>query len=389
MKPVLVTDALLRKSLAAVRSIGRKGIPVYAAEATRLTPAGFSRYCTGSLRSPAPASEPEAFAEWLIETAGRFKGLVLLPMDDASVSVTLDHAAALEQRDCRFLIAERESFDLASDKYETTRLAQSLGMDCPGTWLPAGTEELPAIAAEAGFPLVVKPRSSSGSRGIRIVHNLADLQQAFGHAAEGAKLPMIQQYIPPGERFDAALLFDTEGRLTASFVQKELRHYPADIGPSTVQESVWMPELAEAAETLLRKLNWRGIAEVEWMRDPRDGRLKLMEINPRYWNSLHLAIQSGIDFPSMHYRLILGERVHPVSTYAVGQMARNLLPGDLLHAMSTRRLRSLNPPLIGTAGRPVEDDILSWQDPMATVGFAAACARYAFDIQMWKALFSR
>ncbi|MFD2126421.1 carboxylate--amine ligase [Paenibacillus xanthanilyticus] len=386
--PALVTDALLRKSLAVVRTLGAKGIPVYAADSTRFTPAGFSAYCAGRLLSPHPVERPDDYAAWLLETAARMPGLVLLPMDEATVGITIGHRERLADA-ARFLQPDAEPFRRAADKYETVLAARELGMETPLTWLPGGEEELAAIAATEAFPLVVKPRHSSGSRGIRFVHNAEALGTAYREAAAGGLPPMIQQYIPPGERLDAALLLDAEGGVIASFVQREIRHYPADIGPSTVQESIAMPELAEQAAVLLRKLGWRGIAEVEWMRDPRDGRLKLMEINPRYWNSLHLAIQSGVDFPHLHYRLSLGERVEPVTSYRIGQVTRNLLPGDLLRAMSTGRWRELDPPLLGKGGRPVEDDILSWRDPMAAAGFGLACARYALDAGMWRKLFKR
>ncbi|MFB9325189.1 ATP-grasp domain-containing protein [Paenibacillus aurantiacus] len=386
--PALVTDALLRKSLAAVRSLGAKGIPVYAAESTRLTPAGFSKYCAGRLLSPHPVEQPADYAAWLLETAAKMPGLVLLPMDEASVGVTIAHRERLAVS-ASFLQPEAEPFRRAADKYETVLAARSLGMETPLTWLPGGEEELAAIASSEAFPLVIKPRHSSGSRGIRFVHNATELGTAYREAAAGGLPPMIQQYIPPGERLDAAMLLDAEGRVVASFVQREVRHYPADIGPSTVQESIAMPELAEQAAALLAKLGWRGVAEAEWMRDPRDGRLKLMEINPRYWNSLHLAIQSGVDFPYLHYRLALGERVTPITSYAIGQVTRNLLPGDLLRAISTGAWRGLDPPLFGKGGRPVEDDILSRRDPLAAAGFGLACARYALDARMWRKLFKR
>jgi predicted ATP-grasp superfamily ATP-dependent carboligase len=388
-RTVIITDALLRKSLAAVRALGSNGVTVYAAESTKWTPAGFSKHCAGSLLSPSPSAEPERYAEWIAKTLERMPGAMLMPMDDASVRAALQAADRLPPS-ALCLLPEPESFEQASDKHATVLAAGRAKVECPLTWLPLDEDELRQAVSEAGgYPLVVKPRRSSGSRGIRIASSWQALLEAYREACKSEVAPMIQQYIPPGERIDAALLIGADGETVASFAQREVRHFPADIGPSTVQESIWMPELIEQAERLLRELNWRGIAEVEWMRDPRDGRLKLMEINPRYWNSLHLAIQSGINFPHMHYRLSLGEKVSPLYTYAVGQMTRNLLPGDLLHAFSTRKLRKLQPPLLGKGGRPLEDDILSWHDPMASVGFAAACARYALDKRMWASLFKR
>src|SRR5690349_6008015 len=93
MNPVLVTDGISRKSLAVVRSLGSKGIPVFSAEATRLTPSGWSKYCRGSIRCPSPSDRKEDFARWLLDEVVSRPGLVLFPMDELTVS------AVLEKRD--------------------------------------------------------------------------------------------------------------------------------------------------------------------------------------------------------------------------------------------------------------------------------------------------
>lgn len=390
MNPVLVTDGILRKSLAAVRSLGSKGIHVLSSDMTRITPAGCSKFCKGSLRYPSPAASAAAFSQWLADFAASIPGLVIFPMDDITVSAILDHQETIKKKapECIWLLPERESFRRAADKYEALKMADALGLDIPRTWWPQNPDELRDICSEAEYPLVIKPRNSSGSRGIRIVRNREELMLGYEELKAYYPLPMIQEYIPPGTRFDVALLYDSEGSLIASFAQKEVRHYPADIGPSTVQESVWMPELVERSAGLVSAFQWRGIAEVEWMRDPRDGKLKLMEINPRYWNSLHLAVQSGVDFPYLHYLLATGRGANRQHTYEIGQITRNLLPGDLLHAISTKNFM-LDPPLFKYKGLPIQDDILSLSDPWATAGFIGACVRYLFDRRMWKTVIRR
>jgi predicted ATP-grasp superfamily ATP-dependent carboligase len=184
-------------------------------------------------------------------------------------------------------------------------------------------------------------------------------------------------------------LYDNHNKIRCSFVQREVRHFPLDIGPSTVQESVWMPELVVLAEELMSGLEWYGVVEIEFMRDSRDGILKLMEINPRFWNSLHLAVQSGVDFPFLLYQLAMEREVPEVKSYAVGQLCRNLLPGDLLHYCANKNRKYMNPPLFNHSGLPIQDDIWSKQDPLAAFGFAAACIQNSLNWSMWKKMFSR
>lgn len=386
--PALITDGLLRKTLAATRSLGSRRIDVFVGDTTRLTPAGFSKFSKAALVYPSPGRERRRFLDWLITKGMEHADLVLMPMNDITTQAAFDLEAEHPGL-MHMLLPPRDSFEIASDKYRTHVAALTAGIAVPQAWLPGTGIDLDEQVQYNRFPTVIKPRFSSGSRGIRIVNDWEQLLDTYSEVGKHHDDLMIQECIPLGDRYDVALLYDDDGRLVASFVQKEVRHFPADIGPSTVQESVWMPELVERSDALMRSIGWHGIAEVEWMQDSRDGQLKLMEINPRYWNSLHLAIQSGIDFPYMHYCLARHLPIQPKFDYAIGQVTRNLLPGDLLRVMSTRQLRSLDPPLLSKGGKPIQDDIWSARDPMATVGFALACCKYLFDKQMWKSLIKR
>ena len=185
------------------------------------------------------------------------------------------------------------------------------------------------------------------------------------------------------------MLYNRDGDLRCSFVQQELRHFPVDIGPSTVQESVWMPELVEQAKLLMQELPWQGVVEIEFMRDPRDGVPKLMEINPRWWNSLEMAIQAGVDFPYLLYQVAMTGDVNEVHQYEVGRQCRNLLPGDILHILSNSNRREMEPPFFSFRDPRLRDDILSKDDPMATLGFVAGVARLLLDFDVWKMMFKR
>ena len=150
-----------------------------------------------------------------------------------------------------------------------------------------------------------------------------------------------------------------------------------------------MPELVEQSKRLLQDVPWQGVVEIEFMRDPRDGVPKLMEINPRWWNSLEMAVQAGVDFPYGLYQVAMGLEVSEIHQYEVGRQCRNLLPGDILHWLANPKRREMNPPFLALQGSRLRDDILSWDDPLATIGFAAGVARLLFDLDVWKMMFSR
>lgn len=388
MKSVLLTDGLLRKTVAATRSLGSRGVPVHVAETTRLNPAAFSRYCTKKHLCPSPDGEEDGYAHWLAETMVGDGFDLLFPMDDGAMQAVQLHRE-LFPPSALSALPPADSYQIAADKGATVRLAQQCGIPVPRTAFPEHPGQVLSLARDFDGPIVVKPRFSSGSRGIRVVDRIEELDEVYRDVHADYPLPLLQSYIPAGERYDVCLLYDRGGQLKASFVQKEWRHFPLERGPSTLQESVHRPDLVEWALALMSALPWTGVVEVEFMIDPRDQTPVLMEINPRFWNSVQAAILSGVDFPWLLYRMACGEAIETVHTYKTGVRCRSLLPGDVLHYVANPERFRLEP---GFWRRPPEggwDDLLSWRDPGPAIGFLLAACRYLFDRRRWKQLFDR
>jgi predicted ATP-grasp superfamily ATP-dependent carboligase len=151
---------------------------------------------------------------------------------------------------------------------------------------------------------------------------------------------LLQEYIP-GDGYGFFGLFN-QGALRAIFMHKRLREYPITGGPSTVAESVYEPRLKELGLRILRLLNWHGAAMVEFRKDFRDNEYKLMEINPKFWGSLDLAIASGVDFPYLTCKMAVDGDVKPVFRYKVGVKFMWPFPDDfqrsLVYPLSIRDL---------------------------------------------------
>lgn len=381
---ILLTDGQQRKTLAAARSLGMKGIEVLVSEKSRVHPSGFSRFCRRSLICPDPAGEPQKYFEWLLESISKYKCEVLFPMDDSTMEVVMEHRKEIEKL-CALPIPPYDSYMKTRDKGNSTALAISAGVDCPKTFMPDNTDALYEIAQKIRYPAVIKPRISAGSRGIRKAFSMEEMIREYKQAESLYEKPIIQEYIGSGDRYDVCLLYDMEGNLKASFIQKELRHFPVEMGPSTVQESVHYPELIESSLAIMGKLPWRGVVELEYMIDENDGRPKFMEINPRFWASLQTSISSGIDFPWMLYNIALNKPLEGVYEYPEGVRCRWMFPGDILHFITNSRRLRMDPSFFSR----IKDDIAWIKDPMPVIGFMLACFRYLFDKKMWKAMFDR
>lgn len=332
----LVTDALWRKSVCAIRALGKSGYRVSALGESRVSPGFYSRYCQKRFRGPLASEDPDGFGEVLHRAiaAARGEEVVLLPMEDATCEWVLRNGSSLPAN-VHWLLPEQQSFAIARDKGLTMLKAQELGIPCPKTFFPKSVDELSALVAGHDVEeFVLKPRTGSGSSGLVYGASIRSVSLAAHWNSHGPLL--LQERVPAaGEARGVSYLFDAGGQPRAAFAHRRLRQYPVGGGPSTQRESVPLDELHEHSEKLLRALGWRGVAMVEWKLHPNTGRPMLLEINPRFWGSLALAVHAGVDFPTRYVEAALGRpQVNISRPYGIGVTCRWLVPGDLLRYVS-------------------------------------------------------
>lgn len=376
MATILLTDGQQRKTLSAARSLGRAGHRVLVAEVTRLALARFSRHTALGLVSPDPAREPGSFLTWMIDTVALHRVDVVIPMDDASTEILSRDG---DRVPAALLLPTAAQFQAGRDKAATLALAERSGVRAPRTASLAR-----AAAGELGWPVVVKARLGSGGRGVRLASDPASLRRMADAVPGLAGTHLLMEYIKMGRKYDVGLLYDRSGGCVARFCQEELRGYPLWNGPSTLQESQSRPDLIALAERLLAPIGWRGPVEVEFMEEPQSGEPVLMEINPRFWASLELSVQCGMDFPRWVAELGLGLQPALPDGYPAGLRCRWLLPGDLLHYLSNPDRSRMEPPFFRTMDGRTRDDILDREDPLPALGLAAAVLRHLFDLRMWR-----
>lgn len=398
---VLVLDGMWNKSLAAVRSLGERGFHVTAAEKTIFAAALFSRYATRRLAYPSPVVSPDAFMQWLLAELKLGDYDLVLPTE---LSTQLLLARNLDEIKpfVGFPFPSAALTEKVNDKAWLMRFAKTRGYPIPKTIY---TDDLAPVAGAATslceitdclsrsltdftYPLVIKPRESSGSRGIKYVTGKEELVPGYRQVHEKYPYPIIQEYIPAPEvgsgGYGVGALFNYKHEPKATFVYKRLREYPVSGGPSTLRESVKYDELRSIAIGILKDLKWVGPAMVEFKVDPRDGSPRLLEINPRLWGSLRLAILSGVDFPYLLYKLAVDGDLEEVAGYKTGVKCRWLIPGDLLHLLSAKK----NVKNFLDFMRPSDgDDILSIKDPMPVIGRLSSLLPFLYDKEMRRLLF--
>lgn len=381
MDRVLILDGMWNKSLAVVRSFGSKGFHVTAGERTRFATALFSKYCNKRFIYPSPLGQRERFFECLENELIRGDYDAVFPMEYYTQEL-LTQSANREriEKYARLPYADAELAERINDKTFVMRYALDNGIDIPKTYFAQGPEQVSNIADEITYPVLIKPRVSSGSRGIMYVKDMDALLSSYLKVHANYPRPLIQEHIPlEGNTYGVGLLLNSSSEVRASFVYKRLRTYPVKGGPSTLRESVKRDDIKEIAEYLMKTLKWIGVAHVEFKIDVRDEKPKLLEINPRFWGSLQLAIESGVDFPFLLYKLAMEGDIEPVKDYAVGVKCRWLLPGDLMHFLKNPDRFRLNPSFFDFR---IKDDIISAGDPMPTFGRMSSLLTLIYDKDM-------
>jgi predicted ATP-grasp superfamily ATP-dependent carboligase len=389
MSRVLITDAGSRNVIAAIRSLGRQGIDVIAAEESRIAMGFFSKFCCERLIYPSPKKEPEKWLDWLLKEISRRRYEMIMPIDDDTVSITAKNKAKIQEY-TKVPLPDYDTLMKAKDKACTIRIATELGLSCPKTWFVEDTKQLPETAEKVDYPAVIKPKQSSGSRGICYVGNKQELVTNYCRIHSQYPFPMIQEFIPPGGQAKGIfLLFNKKNQVRAAFAHKRLREFPVKGGPSTLRESIHAPELLDQSVKILKAMKWYGIAMVEFKQDPRDDQFKIMEINPRFWGSLQLSILAGVDFPYLLYKMEMDGDIEPVTSYKEGIRCRWLLPGDILHFILNPNRFSLEPSFFNFSKNNRQDDFISLKDPGPTFGFFLAVIRNLFNLEKWRHVFKR
>ncbi len=322
---VLVTDADQRAALAVVRSLGRAGYKVIVGGARRRSLAGASRYCSARMVLPDPLAEPATFAVEVIAAVAREKVDWLVPITEGSLLALL--ARRSELRECLLPFADLATFQRVSDKAEVLRVAVEEGIAIPGqAIIEAFGANLPHDLPP--FPLVIKPSrsvtaSGAESRKHTVVH-VADrraLDDALA-AIDASAYPLIlqQRIVGPGI---GIFLLVWDGTVRALFAHRRLREKPPSGGVSVYRESVAAdPVLVERSRQLLARLDWRGVAMVEYKIDAATGTPYLMEINGRFWGSLQLAIDAGVDFPQLLLEVASGGGPATIPEWKIGVRSR-------------------------------------------------------------------
>jgi predicted ATP-grasp superfamily ATP-dependent carboligase len=375
---ILVTYGWCRTAYVVAESLAKAGYAVYGCDDSRWNMLRCSRHVRGSDVVSDPFREPEQFVKD-ISAIVRKRGIdILLPVHEDALAIMRFR----ELLPPGLLVVSPRLEDLltAVDKSAIVSVAERAGVAAPRTFSPATALEAGQAAARIGGRSILKTRRGNSGKGVMLVRSPEQAPGLWEGLVRRFDLPpgrepIIQEFIE-GDLYGSCFLA-SEGEVKAVFLEKYLSWKEGKFGTSVLREPVAWPLLAEYTRKIVKELRWTGIGHLDFVGERDDDRAWLLEMNPRFWGAINMAVRNGYDFPLGLVTLYIdGEpdrrafspRPSPVkSLWILGAFIAAFQNGGGSRAVS----------LISSLGRmlfPGPDVVLDdfrWGDPVAIAGEAA------------------
>src|SRR5262245_16545019 len=329
-QPTVILGTEPRVVVPVARSLSRHGVPVtvvgLSGEGRPLRSRAIQSYANcGSCKN-----NPDAFVEELSHLIEQRHCSMLIPSNDTALSLIADHYQRLTG-----LVHVASSLPAVVrqvlDKDLTLQIASKCGIAIPASYKIDHRVQLESFRSQLQFPVVAKPRSKTDIEKspfkVRYFQSYDELASLFEPRGKCVVPVVLQEYCPGVGVGVAALM--RKGEPLVLFQHRRLAELPytGGVAVRAVSEELHH-DLAEQAVSLLRALEWEGIAMVEFRKDLQSSRTVLIEVNGRYWGTISLAVQAGVDFPWYEWQLAHHQIPSPPVQYRVG-VKWHWLSGDV------------------------------------------------------------
>jgi carbamoyl-phosphate synthase large subunit len=324
----LVTDVHNRAVVAGIRGLGRAGLRLLALADRRSAAGLWSRYCEAREIAPGAAGHADEFAETVAELARRHGPLVVYPGSEAAITSLLEAAPRLPAN-AVLPYPEPKAVWAVRDKRRLPALAQAAGLRAPETLAEIRTEELADIGVHPPF-IIKSARAAGRIGGAYLIESEERRRRWAAERRVAADEPLLVQQWVRGPLVSVELVLGRDGHVLERFQQVTKRTWPRAAGSISFATSVSPDEeLVELATRLLRGAGYWGLAQLDFVRSP-DGPV-LVDVNPRFYACLPLALACGVNLPAAWHAAALGQPAGSPASYPPDVSFR-WLEGDLIAA---------------------------------------------------------
>ncbi len=313
--------------LGVVRSLGRKGVPVYCV-VERNDPVIHSRFCKKYYIIPNIQENKSILRRFLVKIERLNDCAVLFPTSDV-YSLHLSEVKEEMEGNYHLPLPSHEIVRKLVDKKEFYKFLCEFGVPHPLTFFPESPEDTRRISKEIKYPVFIKPSMSQEfSRKFHrkgFVASSANELMRHYLLALNHKIEVIFQEVIPGlaakNIYGLEGYFDKNSNPKAFFAYCRLRGWPPVFGNTCMRESISISDVNASyliTKSCLQHLKYHGLMEAEWKRDPRDGVFKLLEINARQSMQISLSTRCGVNLVLITYLDAIGEKIRRVDNYEKG-----------------------------------------------------------------------
>ncbi len=305
--------------LGVARSLGRLGVRVHGVDRDPRAPGFASRYCRSAHvwdYEVAPVAET---LEFLDELGRKVGPAVLIPTTDGAAEFIAENAVELLPR-FTFARVSPELVRTLIDKREVFRLAQQAGVPTPPIMFPESSDDVARFLSSATFPIVLKAinpgrlERRTGHR-LLVAHTPEELLRRYDEWEDGgAPNLMLQEHIPGGDEtvwvFNG--VFNERSECIAAFTGQKLRQHPPGAGATSLGMCAPNAQIVRLTTDFMRTLPYRGVIDIDYRYDARDGLYKLLDPNPRVGSAFRLFVdEQGMDVARLLYLDLTGQPVSP------------------------------------------------------------------------------
>ena len=364
-------------ALSVARNLGRHGIDVvalnYPHEAIR-----FSRYARFiALKN---GYSPDEWAQFLLSRdSDGLRGSALLACSDEAISIIVDNYSALAKK---FLLEEGDPLvrrDLLN-KFTICKRAEEAGVPTVGYWHAGSDEKLEQAIERLRFPMIMKPLYGPNAALIRskalLLSDRGMLQERLSEAAQLGVDVLLMEYIPGADdRLCSYYTYlDENGNALVHLTKRLKRRYPCGSGDGTYHVTDWIPDAAELGAKFFRHIKLKGLGNIEFKRDARDNKLKIIEVNARFTASDCLIAKSGVNLPLITYNRLAGRSQGAAFDYRKSLTLCRVFQ-DARAAWELRNRGELRPAeWIADLCRVNQFPLFDWRDPLPAM---ASCWQFA------------
>ncbi len=355
---VLLFEGSARQVMPMTEALHRLGCFVTTVNSSVLDLGYASRYPNKKILAHWRYGEEAVLLETILKELQKEQYDLVVPLTDFSARVLAKNKTEIAKY-ARPVVNDWDVFQKASDKLQTMRACYDANVPCPETYFNVKSLK-DVVNLDIRRPFIIKPRVGYGSIGFHCIRDEKDLTENYRDYAFDEYV--VQDYVPQtGKQYKCEVYIDRNGEVKSAVVFDKTRWFPIDGGSTCCSTTVERPDVVENSVRLLQEIGWRGYGDVDLIEDPRDGLVKVMEINPRITASVKICFKAGVNFARQIVEDELGRTTTAYPDYKKGVCLR-YMHTDLLWFLSSPERFRTKPSWF--SWKKTVDQIWSFKDPL-------------------------